>query len=57
MNLSTVEYKGIRSWVYRNARPLDLARWKYHFENGDPGDVLEALAAYQNEDGTPPRQV
>lgn len=29
--------------MYRNARPLDLARWKYHFENGRKEDVLAAL--------------
>lgn len=38
-------------FIYRNARPLELARWRYHFENGDRGDVLTALAAYQNSDG------
>ncbi len=40
-----------RSFLYRNARPLDLARWKYFFEGGSPEDVLTALAAYQNDDG------
>jgi len=41
----------VKRWMYRNARPLDLARWKYHFENGSKNDVLNALAAYQNPDG------
>ncbi|MCL2158766.1 MAG: hypothetical protein FWH48_05090, partial [Oscillospiraceae bacterium] len=40
-----------RKFVYRNARPLDIARWQYHFENGGKEAVLTALAAYQNEDG------
>ena len=40
-----------RSFLYRNARPLDLARWKYLFEGGSREDVLTALAVYQNEDG------
>lgn len=40
-----------RRFIYRNARPLDLARWQYHFENGSKEAVLAALAAYQNEDG------
>ena len=35
---------------YRNARPLDMARWKYMLENGSKEDVLNALIAYQNED-------
>ncbi len=39
------------AFIYRNARPLDLARWQYHFENGSKEAVLTALAAYQNEDG------
>src|SRR5690554_3840316 len=44
-------YQKARQFIYRNARPLDLARWQYHFEGGDREAVLTALAAYQNEDG------
>ncbi|MBW4082595.1 hypothetical protein [Paenibacillus sp. S150] len=51
MKLPEQDFKGIRRWVYRNARPVDLARWKVHFEGGPVSAVLEALAAYQNEDG------
>lgn len=51
MNLSRSDYRSIRRWMYRNARPLDLARWQYHFENGSQEAVLTALSAYQNEDG------
>ena len=40
-----------RSFIYRNARPLDLARWKYLFEGGSKEEVLTALAEYQNDDG------
>lgn len=40
-----------RGFLYRNARPLDLARWQYHFEGGSREAVLNALAFYQNEDG------
>ncbi|MBE6052963.1 MAG: hypothetical protein E7212_03465 [Clostridium sartagoforme] len=40
-----------RNFIYRNARPLDIARWKYLFEKGSKEDVLLALKAYQNEDG------
>lgn len=32
MKLLLEEYEGIRRWMYRNARPLDLARWRFHFE-------------------------
>ena len=38
-------------FIYRNARPLDLARWQYHFENGSKEAVLKALSYYQNDDG------
>ena len=40
-----------RSFVYRNARPLDLARWQNRFEDGERSAVLNALAAYHNPDG------
>lgn len=40
-----------RTYIYHNARPIDLMRWRYHFENGSREDVLAALAYYQNEDG------
>ena len=44
-------YEQARNFIYKNARPLDIARWKYLFENGSREDVLIALAVYQNEDG------
>jgi hypothetical protein len=44
-------YKKARSFIYRNARPVDLARWQYLFENGSKEAVLNALSYYQNEDG------
>lgn len=47
----SILFEKARKFVYRNARPLDLARWQYHFENGSQENVLKALAVYQNEDG------
>ncbi|MCI8388210.1 MAG: hypothetical protein HFE63_07100 [Clostridiales bacterium] len=44
-------FESVRSFVYRNARPLDLARWQYHFENGSQAAVINALKYYQNADG------
>ncbi len=44
-------YENVRKWVYRNARPLEMARWKYHFEGGSKDEVINCLMAYQNEDG------
>jgi hypothetical protein len=49
--LSKEDYTEIRSFVYRNARPLELALWNYHFENGSKENVLSALLHYQNADG------
>lgn len=46
-----MNYKTARNFIYKNARPLDIARWKYLFEGGSKNDVLEALSVYQNEDG------
>ena len=40
-----------RTFIYRNARPIDLARWQYHFENGSAEAVVSALSTYQNPDG------
>ncbi|MGM9601024.1 MAG: hypothetical protein ACI3W5_05490 [Faecousia sp.] len=40
-----------QAFIYQNARPLDLARWQYLFENGSRESVLKALAVYQNADG------
>ncbi|GKU30521.1 hypothetical protein [Clostridium folliculivorans] len=44
-------YEQARNFIYKNARPLDIARWKYLFENGSKEDILIALTAYQNDDG------
>lgn len=49
--MKIMNYQIARNFVYRNARPLDIARWKFLFENGSQEDVLKALAEYQNEDG------
>ena len=40
-----------KNFIYKNARPLDFARWLYLFENGSKEDVLSALETYQNNDG------
>lgn len=49
--MSTQAIEEIRRWMYRNARPIELAQWQYHFENGSSQNVLYALSAFQNEDG------
>lgn len=47
----TTAFENARAFIYRNARPLDFARFRFHFEGGDQEPVLDALAAYQNPDG------
>ncbi len=44
-------FENARNFIYRSARPVDLARWQYHFEHGSTDAVLQALGAYQNADG------
>ena len=44
-------FEKARQFVYRNARPLELARWQFSFENGSAETVLHAMSYYQNDDG------
>lgn len=44
-------FEKAKQFMYRNARPLDLARFQYHFENGSKEAVINALSYYQNTDG------
>jgi len=44
-------FEKARTFMYRNARPLDLARFQYHFENGNKETVMKVLSYYQNADG------
>lgn len=46
-----MNFNKAKEFIYKNARPLDCARWQYLFENGSRENVLNFLAAYQNEDG------
>lgn len=44
-------YERARAFMYRCARPLEMALWQYHFEGGSAENVLRALSCYQNADG------
>lgn len=46
-----MDVKSAEKFMHQNARPLDLARWQYLFENGSRENVLKILAMYQNGDG------
>ncbi len=51
MKITATEFERIQGWIYRNARPLDLARWNYHFKQASCDPIVAALYAYQNPDG------
>lgn len=44
-------FNNAKNFIYRNARPLDFARYRFHFENSNIDNVLSILSAYQNVDG------
>ena len=49
--LNSADFKKISKWMYRNARPLELAKFQYHFEGGKKEPVLDMISMYQNPDG------
>ncbi|WP_449621185.1 hypothetical protein [Robertmurraya sp. Marseille-Q9965] len=51
MKISKEIFEKSSSWIKRNARPLEVARWEFNFEGGSKGKVIEYLSAFQNEDG------
>lgn len=44
-------WQAARSFLLQQARPLEAARFRFHFEHGAADDVLAALATFQNRDG------
>lgn len=40
-----------RNFILRNARPLELAIYNYHFEGGSKKAVIDELEKFQNPDG------
>lgn len=40
-----------KQFILQNARPVDLAVYKFFFENGSNRTVVDELSNYQNEDG------
>ncbi len=51
MKLSDEQFMKVQNWMYRNARPLELARWQYNMDSGKKESVLDLLEAFQNSDG------
>jgi len=51
MKLSKQEQTKIKNWLYGSGRDLDISRLNYHFEDGDPVNILHCISIYQNKDG------
>lgn len=51
ITLGSDVYREIEFWIYRHARHLELALWRYFFSGGSKDEVGFALSFYQNEDG------
>lgn len=49
--MGSEKLRSIRNYLFRQGRPLDAARWMFHFEDGTASEVLRTLKAYQNMDG------
>jgi hypothetical protein len=49
--LTQAQFQGIVAKLFQEGRPLDQARFRYFFSDGDAKAVLEALQRFQNEDG------
>ena len=49
--LSTINYDQAQNYLIFQARPLDRALFRYHFEHGTIQKVMFELAQYQNSDG------
>ncbi len=51
LTMNHESFAAARAYIMNHGRPVDQARFAYHFENGDSMPVVRALATYQNDDG------
>jgi hypothetical protein len=51
MMLTPASFSNAQEFLLQRARPLERALFRFHFENAPAGEVRQALAAFQNEDG------
>ncbi|MDD3648091.1 MAG: hypothetical protein PHS44_06370 [Candidatus Dojkabacteria bacterium] len=49
--LSETQFKRIRTFIFHNARDLDIKLFSYFFQNGSKDNVLNGLKKFQNSDG------
>jgi hypothetical protein len=50
-NFSPSQWNQARDYLFTHGRPLEQARYNYHFEDGAADAVLAALKVFQNDDG------
>ena len=51
VRISQKAFDRAAEFISVNARPLERARFDYHFASGPISDVLTQLEAFQNNDG------
>jgi hypothetical protein len=51
MMLTPASFTHAQEFLLQHARPLERARFRFHFQNGPAAEVRSALAAFQNDDG------
>lgn len=49
--LSKHQFEKMNRWMQVNARPYDLAKWNYLFNNGSKNNIVAEMLKYQNDDG------
>ena len=49
--ISLEELKVYEKYIYNRARDIEIAKYNYHFNDGEREDVAMALSIYQNRDG------
>ena len=51
MKLSRIAFDKAHDFIQENARPLEVARYEFHFGDGTATAVADALRPFQNQDG------
>lgn len=49
--LTETQFIAAKDFIYKSARPLDIATFEYEFKDGERTKVIDILSSYQNPDG------
>jgi hypothetical protein len=49
--LTQKSFRNAKKFIEDNARPLEAARFQFHFESGSLTSIISKLSEYQNQDG------